>query len=275
MKTYGIISDQRALQSKSPLMHNRVLARHGINGVYIPFTVEPESLAEALKGIRALGIAGVNVTVPYKESILPFLDDILEDGAAMRAVNTIVVDKQAGLIGYNTDARGLIEAMKLMELDPSGMSALVFGAGGAARAAIFGLIKAGARRVRVIGRNLEATKSLCADMGGEALSFDGLGKRYLNAEIVINATSVSSPQESPELADRISSLRFHNCSHFMDLNYGRKENIWEAAAKRFSAQFSDGLNMLACQAALSFNLWTGKSVDCSEFLEALRESDDQ
>lgn len=274
MKIFGIISDHRVFQSKSPLMHNRVLERHAIRGVYATFAVEPQRLETALKGIRALGISGVNVTVPYKEAILPFLDDILEDAASIRAVNTIVLDQDSGLIGYNTDVQGFIEAMKLISLDPDGLSALVFGAGGAARAAIFGLIKAGARRVRVIGRNLEAAKSLCADMGGEALSLDGLEKRYLSAEIVVNATSVSSSQESPELADRMSRIRFHDCSHFMDLNYGRKENIWEAAAKRFSAQFSDGLNMLACQAALSFNLWTGINADYSEFLEALRESHD-
>jgi shikimate dehydrogenase len=268
MKTFGIISDHRALLSKSPAMHNRVMGARGFEGIYVPFQVEENHLKTALDGIRALGISGVNITVPYKQTALGFLDEIQDTAMDIGAVNTIVVDGSR-LIGHNTDAQGFMEAVKLMGMDPSGISAILFGTGGAARAALYGLMKNSPKDVKVIGRRLSSAEALCSELGGDPLCLDDQEGIDLSADLVVNATSVSSPAESRELAERIACCKVNGRSLVMDLNYGREENFWRELAERCSAQFSDGLRMLACQGALSFRLWTGIDVDYPEFLSGL------
>jgi shikimate dehydrogenase len=138
MKVFCILSDERAFLSKSPAMHMSVLKNLGMDGVYVPFQVKPEQLEGAIEGIRTLNIAGANVTVPYKEMVIPHLDEISVEASEIGAVNTIV-PKDGKLMGHNTDAKGFLDAVQEAGLEIAGRSALVFGAGGAAKAVVVAL----------------------------------------------------------------------------------------------------------------------------------------
>jgi shikimate dehydrogenase len=271
MKVFCILSDERAFRSKSPAMHTAVLKHLEIDGVYVPFRVEPRQLGEAIAGIRALNIAGANVTVPYKESVIPCLDRISDEASEIGAVNTIVPD-EGKLIGHNTDAEGLLDAIREAGMDVAGKSALVFGAGGAARAVVAALRRAGAEQVLVTGRNDEKVEHTALQLKATPTPMQPLADMPVSADLVVNATPVSSVSESPEMADFLAHLHVLGCNLVVDLNYGRDRNFWRDFAVSHEADFMDGLPMLAHQARRSFELWTGMSVDPRLFVDALREA---
>jgi len=271
MKIFGILSDERAFKSKSPAMHNRVLRQRGIDGVYVPFSVEPDQIGEAIRGLKALKIAGANVTVPHKEAVRPHLDELSAEAAAIGAVNTIVRDR-ARLIGHNTDAAGFTDALAEAGFEAAGRTALVIGTGGAARAVLFSLGRMGPARMTLAGRNQARTTELAARTGASPASLESLPGQPLEAELVINCTSASSETESPELAGLARRLDLSGCRLIFDLNYGREVNFWQDLAWECGATFSDGLSMLSHQARRSFFLWTGLVVEAREFLAALEEN---
>jgi shikimate dehydrogenase len=270
MKVFCILSDERAFRSKSPAMHTSVLKHFGIDGVYVPFRVEPKQLGGAVAGIRALNIAGANVTVPYKESVIPYLDDVSGEASEIGAVNTIVPE-DGRLIGHNTDAKGFLDAVRDGGLQIAGKSTLIFGAGGAAKAIMVALMRAGADRVLVAGRNEEKIKRLCGRLSATPITIQSLADRPISTDLIVNATSVSSVSESPEMGNFVTHLDAPGCRLVADLNYGRDTNFWRDFAIARGADFMDGLPMLAHQARRSFELWTGESVDPRLFIEALRE----
>ena len=159
MKVYCIISDERAVQLKSPSLFSRVLKRQGIKGTYVPFVVKPRHLGEAVNAIRILHLAGANITVPYKEAVLPMMDVLSEGAKIIGAVNTIVRDGDR-LKGYNTNAIGIMEALEEAGFEVDGKTALVFGTGGVARAVVFILNWLRASTVYVTGRRMEKIRSL-------------------------------------------------------------------------------------------------------------------
>jgi len=270
MKVFGIISDERALKSKSPAMHTRVLRRRGLEGVYVPFRVEPDHLGEAVRGLRALNISGANVTVPYKETVIPLLDGLSEDAAAIGAVNTIV-GRDGLLLGHNTDAGGFSDSLEGAGFQAAGRSALVFGTGGAARAVAFALHRLGAASLTIVGRNGARAAELAWPFQARWLPLGSPPVRRLSADLVVNATSASSRAESPELAGLAAGLSLAGCRLVLDLNYGRSDNFWRDLAADRGAAFRDGLLMLAHQARRSFALWTGLEVEVEEFLAGLEE----
>jgi shikimate dehydrogenase len=270
MKVFCILSDERAFRSKSPVMHTTVLARVGIPGVYVPFMVDADRVGDAVRGLRALNIAGANVTVPYKETVVPFLDTLSANAKEIGAVNTIVL-RNGKLEGHNTDCRGFVDALDAQCLDPRGASALVFGTGGAARGVVYALSKICRANVLVAGRNPRKTEELTRRIGGEPVPLEALRREAFSVDLVVNATSVSNRGESPEAADLVSHLRVEGCRLVVDLNYGRQYNFWKRLAKKVRADFMDGLPMLAYQARRSFLLWTGVDVEVGEFVDALGE----
>ena len=271
MKILGIISDLRALKSKSPAMQTAVMKSLGINGIYLPFVVEPDQVESAVKGLRALGIAGVNVTVPYKETVMPYLDWLSPEAAGIGAVNTIVV-RDGLLEGHNTDAGGFGDALKGAGHDPAGRTAVVFGAGGAAKAVIHALRTLGAARIILAGRNPEKIEAAAADLNVEPLPFPSFNNNNPGVHLVVNASSVSSPDESPETSEFIKGLDFPDLKMVFDLNYGREINFWRDLALKNEADFLDGLPMLALQAKRSFKIWTGLDPDADLFISALKEA---
>lgn len=269
MKVFGIIGDHRVAGSLSPAMHNQAMRRHGISGVYVKFAVQGNRMPEAMAGLRALGIAGVNVTVPYKEAAAKYMDRLEGDAAILGVVNTVLHSGDE-LIGHNTDAEGLAEAVRHAGQDLAAGRGLVIGAGGAARAAAHALGKLGCAEVIMAGRDLAKVEPVAKGLGIQAASLEQAAKQLPEVGVLINATSVSSLEEGPGLAAWVEGLTLTPQTRLViDLNYGRQRNIWQGLAARAGVGFMDGLPMLAHQARRSFALWTGINPDVNEFLSAL------
>ena len=268
MQVYCIISDERAYRAKSTAIFSTVLKRMGIKGAYVPFKVAPDQLGQALQSLRVLNIAGANVTVPYKETVLPFLDILSEGANIIGAINTIVVNGDK-LKGYNTNAIGFMDALSYADFDAEDKSALVFGTGGAARAVVFILNWLRTKTIYLSGRDEEKMRQMVERFGGEARSLSSLEGQQLPVDIVVNATSVSSSDESPEMATLAASLDLSSCELVVDLNYDRPKNFWKKMAENRDIQFMDGLMPLAFQARRTFALWTGLQVPPEEFISAI------
>jgi len=271
MQVYCIISDERVYRAKSTAIFSTVLKRMGIRGAYVPFKVAPDQVGQALQSLRILNIAGANITVPYKETVIPHLDILSEGANIIGAINTIVVN-EGKLKGYNTNAIGFMDALSFAGFEAEDKSALVFGTGGAARAVAFILNWQRTKTIFLTGRDEQKTNQMVKQFGGEARTFSSLGGQRLPVNIVVNATSVSSTEESPELADLMASLDLPECEMLVDLNYDRPNNFWEHTAQDKGIRFMDGLMPLAYQARRTFALWTGLQVPPEEFISAIEEA---
>ena len=272
MKVYCIISDERAYRSKSPAIFSTVLKRMGIKGAYVPFQVAPGDVGQALQSLRILNIAGANVTIPYKETVVPHMDVLSEGANIIGAINTIVRNGTE-LKGYNTNAIGFMDTLNEVGFDLEGKSALVFGTGGAAKAVVFILNWLRTRAIHVAGRNADRTAEIVDRFSGEAHSLAAIAENPPVADIIVNATSVSNVDESSEMEALVNDLEMPDCQLVMDLNYDRPDNFWEKMARRQGAQFLDGLKPLAYQARRTLSLWTGLTVPPQAFIEALSASE--
>jgi shikimate dehydrogenase len=270
MQVYCILGDERVMRSKSPVIFSTVLKRIGLKGTYVPFRVDPHRIGSALQSIRVLNIAGASITIPFKEKVIPYLDVLSEGANIIGAINTIV-RKGDILKGYNTNAIGFMDALNDSGFDVEGKSALVFGTGGAARAIVFILNWLRTTSIFVVGRDSEKTLQIVDRFGGEAVPIHDLANRTLAVDVVVNATSVSSPDESSNMAVLLEKLRIKNCELVVDLNYGRDENLWQELARRNGSRFMDGLSSLAYQCRRTLALWTGIQVPPEEFLKVLEE----
>lgn len=269
MKVYCILGDERALRSKSPAIFSAVIKKLGIKGAYVPFNVAPGNIGKALESMRVLNIAGANVAVPYKEAVVPHLDILSEGANIIGAINTIVRNGNI-LKGYNTNAIGLMDALTDAGFDVENKSALVFGTGGAARAVVFVLNWLRTHSIMVAGRNENKVLQMVSRFGGEAKTFGALPEQPIEVDLIVNATSVSSPDESTEMASLLDRVEVRGCELLLDLNYGRRQNMWQDLAKRNNIAFMDGLTTLACQARRTFALWTSLQVPPEEFLKVIQ-----
>ena len=153
--------------SVSPAMHNAAFAELGMNWCYVPMPVSTElgeRIGEAARGLRAMGFRGANVTVPHKQNVMPYLDWLTPAAKAIGAVNTIIVEGDGSLTGDNTDAPGFIADLRAHHVDPRGKRIIVLGAGGSARAVVYGLAEAGAREIMLFNRTQERAEVLPADL---------------------------------------------------------------------------------------------------------------
>ena len=267
-KVFCIISDQRVFRSRSPAIFTTVLDRTGIKGAYVPFMVDDSNIGKALESLRVLNIAGANITAPFKEKVLPYLDVLSEGANIIGAVNTIVC-KGGQLKGYNTNAIGIMDALNEVNFDISGKKALVIGTGGVARAVVFILNWLRAESVVVAGRDNQKTWNLADHFSCTAQSLKDLTEIPIDVDLIVNATTLSSRDESSELTGIVDGITCNGCQLVFDLNYGHRENIWQSLAEKSGIRFIDGLSALAYQARRTFLLWTGQDVPQEEFLKAL------
>lgn len=271
MITLGIIGDQRVVHSLSPRMHSAVMAGLGMDGIYACFAVEKRNVAAAIAGIKALGLAGVNVTVPYKRAVVPYLSRLSDDAAALGAVNTIKCEP-SGMVGHNTDMGGFRQALSETGFKADGAIALVLGAGGAARAVALALVRGGAE-VLVAARKPAQSAALCDELGGKSIKLEQAVAVFPRANLLVNATSVSAPEESSEMLAWVQEAPVADkLALVMDINYGRLQNVWKELARKSGARFMDGLPMLAHQARLSFQIWTGIDTPVDGFKAALESA---
>lgn len=235
--------------SLSPLMHNRAFNELGLDYCYVTFRVEPSMLEEAVSGIRALGIRGVNVTVPHKENVIKFLDRIDDEALEIGAVNTIV-NKDGILTGFNTDGRGFMASLRENCIDPAGKKILLIGAGGASRAVAYYLSKIAGELV-IYDIDAEKAKNLSASLKGKTRIAENLSKDS-DADIIINATPLGLKEDDP---CPINTDYLKNNQIVIDLIY-KKTRLLEEAGKK-GCIIIDGLGMLLWQGVFAFEIWTG------------------
>lgn len=260
-RVYGIIGWPVG-HSRSPQMQNTAFQALGMDCVFVPFAVPPQQLAEAVQGLRCLGVAGWNVTIPHKSAIMPFLDQLSPEAVRAGAVNT-VCNRDGCLIGYNTDGAGLLISLE-RDLDclVAGKRIVVLGAGGAARGAVAALAEAGTAAITVVNRTLSTASQLAAELHGHVASqqliavadFSMLPQLLPETDLVINATSLGLHGE--EIAGLDLAL-LPAAAKVYDMVYGASSTPLVSSARQRGLQACDGLGMLAAQGELAFCHWTG------------------
>jgi len=241
--------------SLSPAMHNAAFRAAGLDWVYVPLPVEPDDVGAAVAGIRALGIAGANVTMPHKRAVIEHLDEVSGEAGRIGAVNVIV---RAGerLIGANTDGAGFLRFLRRTAgVDPAGSRALLLGSGGAARGVGVALADAGAS-VLVAARDPVRGGEVANAIGPHAavVPFDDAREALADADLVVNATPVGQEDGStPVDTDGIAARHL-----VIDLVYSPPSTPLLDVARARGARAYNGLGMLVEQAALAFELWTGR-----------------
>ncbi len=250
--------------SRSPAMHNAAFAALGLDWVYLPLPVPPERVPEAVEGLRALGFAGANVTVPHKQAVMPLMDELTATARAVSAVNTIVVGPDGRLTGDTTDGYGFLEDLEAHDVRQS-TDALVIGSGGAARSVVYALAEAGSR-VTVCARDVGKASALCEDMArvlpGAASRVSAahfpvdLPRLAPNAALVVNATSLGLHEDEPLPWDKAARFRPDQVAY--DLIYNRETEFVRLAASQ-GARAISGLGMLVHQGARAFEMWTGRT----------------
>lgn len=267
-RVFCILGDNRVLHSKAPLMYSKVMEHAGIDGVCVPFEVMQGKIGEALNSLRVLNISGANITIPYKEAVIPYLEQISEGANIVGAINTVII-KNNKLKGYNSNAIGFMHTIEEAGFDPHDKSAIVFGSGGVAMAAVFMLNWLRIKRIYISSANLVKSEEIAKRIAGEVLPIEDLLKRPLPVNIMINASPVSGVEEQPEYAEIISKLDIPECSLIVDFNYGRKRNFYQEKAESDNIKFVNGLTNLSHQARSTLSLWTGVDVPASTFREVL------
>jgi shikimate dehydrogenase len=265
--------------SVSPAMHNAAFDALGLDWRYVPLPVDPAlpgAVGDAVRGMRAMGMRGVNVTVPHKQAVLPFLDRIEATAQAMRAVNTIIVEADGSLIGDNTDAPGFIADLRAHGVEPAGRRVLVLGAGGSARAIVYGLAQARARHITVANRSVERGGRLLDDLrpflGATIAKVMALpdGPPAIEADLIVNCTSLGMTPHQ-DTTPWPHDLPLHSGQVVYDLVYNPADTLLLRQARRHGARAIGGLGMLIWQGALAFERWTGQPAPVEVMRSAAEE----
>ncbi|MEW6592719.1 MAG: shikimate dehydrogenase [Candidatus Hadarchaeota archaeon] len=260
-------------KSLSPAAQNAAFNSMNMDAIYVAVDVPESSLADAVGGVRALGIAGFNVTIPHKISVMKYLDELDESAKSAGAVNT-VSNRRGRLVGYNTDGEGALRALRQAAGPVKGKQVVLIGAGGAARGIAVSLVKAGAELV-IANRTSEKAKALAStvsELGGEVsivpVQKPSLKKTIDCADMLINATSVGMHPDSGETL--VTSGMMHRNLIVMDIVYKPLQTRFLKEARKAGAKTIDGLGMLVQQGALSFEIWTGKRAPVKVMEAAVR-----
>jgi len=283
-RVVGIIGDP-VEHSLSPLMHNRAFRALGLDYCYVPFRVRSTRLAAAIAGVRALGLRGLNVTLPHKTAVVPYLDRL--EGAARwtGAVNTIVCEDGL-LVGDNTDGEGFIRSLaEAAGLDGEGLRVVVVGAGGAARAIAVALARRGAARLAVANRTLERARQLAELVGSlpglrlagppKALALDdpALADEIRHADLLVQATSCGMGEGGAggeegaggkegaggEPSLPVPRAALHPGLVVCEIVYHPLETPLVRAARAAGCRVVTGDGMLVHQGAVAFERWTGRA----------------
>jgi len=251
-------------QSVSPQLHNCLIKYLNQDCRYLAFRVAPGDLPQAVAGLRVLGTAGFNLTIPHKQAIIPLLDELSQQAQALEAVNTVVRQGKK-LIGHNTDWIGFLQPLAGQTL--AGKHAVVLGAGGAAKAVVYALAQRGMGQISVVNRTLKNAEALVTQAKTtfgftkiEAFAADAgaLPDLLAGAQLLVNSTSVGMwphVEQSP-----LDAALLHKDLTVYDLVYNPLNTRLLAAAKSLGAVCIDGLDMLIGQGAAAFTLWTKAAV---------------
>jgi 3-dehydroquinate dehydratase / shikimate dehydrogenase len=257
-RVYGVAGDP-VEHSLSPAIMNAALRRETVNGVYLP--LHAKTLKDLLACVRDIPIHGLSITMPYKTTILSHLDNTDSHTTKIGACNTVVRAQDGKLYGFNTDAAGVVRPLE-QRITIEGAKILVLGAGGAARAAVFGLKERGAE-VYVLNRTLAQAQKLARSARARTLKRPDLKK--LSFDVIINATPVGmgNSQESPLNQDEIKAR------YVFEMIYDPPETRLMKLAKAAGAEVIPGVEMFVQQAARQFEIWTGKPAPWDEMLRVV------
>jgi shikimate dehydrogenase len=268
----GIIGDPIE-HSLSPVMHNAAFQELNLDFVYVAFRVKKNELREAILGARSLDVHGLNVTMPHKNAVMKYLDEIDPTARSIGAVNTILNDK-GRLMGYNTDGAGALKALKENGVGLEGKKLLLLGAGGAGRAIAFYAAQE-VEELKILNRTTQKAKELAEALrkkfgkkiDGNSLSAKIIKEELGDADILINATSVGMhPDVDRSLVDP-SWLRRDLC--VMDIVYNPIETKLAKDARLTGAKVVSGIEMLVYQGAVSFEIWTNHQAPVKVMKEAV------
>jgi len=259
---YGVVGNPIG-HSLSPAVHNAAFLAEGLNAVYLAF--ETEDIQACLKGMKGLGIRGMSITIPYKSEVMPFLDEVHDEAAAIGAVNTIV-NRDGRLTGYNTDALGALRALE-ENTEMPGKRCIMIGAGGAARAIGYILKKKGVE-LTIANRSVERGISLCKSLDCGFVNMEEVVNE--RGDILINTTPVGMTPNAESCPVPEKVLR--RGMVVMDIIYNPLETRLLAMARGRGCVVVNGLAMFVYQGAEQFRLWTGREAPVKIMFEAAREA---
>ncbi len=263
----------------SPVFQNAALAHYGIDEVFEAWPTHPDDLVAKVESFRADGFLASCVTLPHKQAVIPMIDELADTAVAVGAVNWIINDN-GHLTGHNTDSPGFLRALtELGGFDPAGKSALVFGAGGAARAIVHALKSAGVASMTIANRTVSRAEELASDFSGDGLNIEtcGLNDDDLNnvsqaSDLLVNTSSMGmdggpAPDAMPVTADAISP----NAVAY-DAVYAPPMTPFLKEVEKAGAKSLGGSTMLLLQGAVGFELATGKPAPVDEMFAAVKRA---
>jgi shikimate dehydrogenase len=266
----GIIGTPVA-HSRSPTIHNFWLNAHGMRGAYVPLAVQPARLNDALPGLVALGFRGCNVTMPHKQTAMPLLHRVNETARRIGAVNTIVVEEDGTLSGFNNDGNGFVQSLRDAKPDWRADEGpiLLLGAGAASRAVVVALLENGARQIQITNRTAETAQAVAAEFGPtvNAVEWADRNAAVAGTALLVNCTDrgmIGKPALDVDLA------RVAPTTLVADLIYTPLETPFLAEARLRGCTTVNGLGLLLNQARLAFKAWFGVLPDVTpELLKAI------
>lgn len=276
-KIIGVIG-KNIKNSLSPLFHNQIILKYSLNFCYLPFQVAETDLGKAIQGIKVLNIRGVNITFPYKEKAIEFLDKVEKSARRIGAVNTIVNNK-GFLTGYNTDVIGFKKSLQEdAKFIIKKKKAVILGAGGAARAVVYALLEEEIEEICIFNRTLEKAKMIKQNLSSFfpksrisvfPLEEEDLKDKIEKAHLLVNTTSLGMPPrvDNNPLPDE---KLFHPDLLVYDLIYHPVRTLFLRQAEKARAKIINGLPMLVYQGIESFYLWTGLKPEGKEVLEMIK-----
>jgi len=280
MPSLGVIGHPLK-KSLSPVFQQAALDHLDLGIRYEAWPTTVEGLEKRVAGLRAPTVVGANVTIPHKETIVRFLDEVDDIVGTVGAVNTII-NKEGRLSGHNTDVEGSVEALRRdASFDPAGKRVLIAGAGGAARAMVAGLLQAKVASIVVINRTFSRATKLVEDLQplANGAEFKALPDIFISwtasasgCDLVVNCTSVGSTGTGEEGDSPVPAEAIHAGALVYDIIYRPYETTLMRTAKERGAKVLGGLPMLIYQGAASFTLWTGRDAPIDVMFEAARKA---
>lgn len=264
-------------ENPTVVMQQAAFDHLGLNWRYLTIEVKPEGLADAFKGLRAMGFQGINLTIPHKVAVMELLDEIAEDAQKIGAVNTVRRDGDR-YIGENTDGKGFLRGVREEAgVDPAGKRIVMFGAGGAARAIAVELALAGAAELLILNRSVERGEAMVADLvarTGVKAEFQPWVSTYhvdSGADILVNATSIGLYPNVDEMVD-VNLDGARSDLLVCDVIPNPPETPFMRAAQAKGLATLNGLSMLVFQGVIGFELWTGESAPETVMKDALKQA---
>lgn len=267
-KIYGVIGNP-VEHSFSPGMHTIALQELGINAVYLPFLISEDQLPHLLDAFSLTRVQGFNITLPFKEKIIPFLDSLSEEAKMLQSVNT-VKKTDGGWRGYNTDGSGFIRSLAASDISVSGKNILIMGAGGAAKSIAISIAMAGAYEITILNRTQDKANALATMISqiSSSTQVSTSTPRAHKIDIAINATSMGMKDDRSPLADDL----IKRSKQIIDIIYNPAQTTLLKKAAALSIPCMNGMDMLLYQGVEAFEIWTDQKAPAELMRKSLMAS---